>query len=186
MPSQTRMNIETLRDLARRAGNPGTRFLLLGSGNRRQPRVEVEDLVLLDHCGMTRRSLYRVLALASGRLAADPVHVGVVERVQQMATAAVSQAPPQKGRRILVVEDNPTNRELIRQQLQLFGRDAEFAEDGQVALERWRSGDFALVLTDLRMPRMDGYAMAAAIRAEEQANGAPRTAIVALSANAMR
>ena len=53
-----------------------------------------------------------------------------------------------------------------------------------MALELWRSGDHALVLTDLHMPRMDGYQLAVAIRAEEQAP--TRTPIVALSANALR
>lgn len=58
--------------------------------------------------------------------------------------------------------------------------------NGQHALELWRSGDLALVLTDLHMPRMDGYDLAAAIRVEEQAQGARRTSIVALTANALR
>ena len=41
-------------------GSTRTRFFMLGSGYRRRPRIEADDLVLLDHCGLTRRSLYRV------------------------------------------------------------------------------------------------------------------------------
>ncbi|MBC7779150.1 MAG: response regulator, partial [Proteobacteria bacterium] len=48
----------------------------------------------------------------------------------------------------------------------------------------WRTGDFALVLTDLHMPEMDGYALTAAIRAEERSTH--RTPIIALTANALR
>jgi CheY-like chemotaxis protein len=55
--------------------------------------------------------------------------------------------------------------------------------NGEEALRRWRSGQFALVLTDLRMPEMDGYALAAAIRSEESAGR--RTTIIALTANAL-
>ena len=87
---------------------------------------------------------------------------------------------------ILVAEDNETNRKVIYHQLQLIGFGAEFAEDGQRALELWRTGKYGLLLTDLQMPRMDGYALAAAIRAEEKLLGTRRTAIVALTANALR
>jgi two-component system, sensor histidine kinase and response regulator len=55
--------------------------------------------------------------------------------------------------------------------------------NGQQALERWRSGKFHLVLTDIRMPIMDGHALAKAIRAEE--TGGRRTTIFALTANAL-
>jgi two-component system, sensor histidine kinase and response regulator len=83
-----------------------------------------------------------------------------------------------------VAEDNETNRKVIVQQLQLIGFAAEVVVNGREALERWRSGDFALVLTDLHMPVMDGYALASAIRAEE--GPASRTPILALTANALR
>lgn len=85
---------------------------------------------------------------------------------------------------ILVAEDNATNREVIVQQLQLIGFSASVAFDGRQALERWRSGAFALLLTDLHMPEMDGFALAAAIRAEELESS--RIPIVALTADALR
>jgi CheY-like chemotaxis protein/HPt (histidine-containing phosphotransfer) domain-containing protein len=174
-----------LRVLARRAGSAHTRFFLLGSGYRRRPRVEAEDLVLLDYCGMTRRSLYRALALASGRLSAD----GASEEIHQAPVLPVEAVAPKlraEELQILVAEDNETNRKVIEQQLHVVGFDADFAEDGQQALEMWRWGRYGLLLTDLHMPRMDGYALAAAIRAQELAQDLPRTAIVALTANALR
>jgi PAS domain S-box-containing protein len=186
LPSQSETSIENLRSLSRRTGSGQARFFKLGSGYRRRPRVEAPDLVLLNHCGLTRNSLYRALALASGRLAADEVEV---ERSDDGHAASMKRVPRRRlplGRQILVVEDNETNRMVIHQQLNLVGFDAEFAEDGQRGLELWRSGDFALLFTDLHMPRMDGYALVAAIRAEEQARGLQRTAIVALTANALR
>ncbi len=186
LPSQSGTSIDTLREFATRAGNPQPRFLSLGSGYRRRPRVEADDLVLLDHCGLTRRSLYRVLALASGRSTIDPAAAELDERPPPAARHAEPRDLLPSSRQILVAEDNETNRKVIHQQMHLVGFDAEFAVDGQDALERWRSGDFPLVFTDLNMPRMDGYALAAAIRAEEQAKGGRRTAIVALTANALR
>jgi CheY-like chemotaxis protein len=100
------------------------------------------------------------------------------------APAPLPRAAFAEDRRILVAEDNETNRKVIVQQLQLIGFAAEVVDDGRAALDRWRSGDFALVLTDLHMPVMDGYALARAIRAEE--GPTRRTPILALTANALR
>jgi HPt (histidine-containing phosphotransfer) domain-containing protein len=51
-------------------------------------------------------------------------------------------------------------------------------------LKRWRSGDYALLLTDLHMPKMDGYELSTAIRALE--SGARHIVIIALTANALK
>ena len=87
---------------------------------------------------------------------------------------------------VLVAEDNPINQKVIGSQLKLLGYRAEIAENGREALALWRSGRFAIVITDLQMPEMDGYDLAASIRREEEAAGLPRTPIVALTANAMK
>ena len=86
-----------------------------------------------------------------------------------------------QGRLILVAEDQEVNRTLILRQLALSGYAADVEGDGQRALERWRSGDYALLLTDLHMPEMDGYELAARIRAEERSES-PRRPIIALTA----
>jgi CheY-like chemotaxis protein/HPt (histidine-containing phosphotransfer) domain-containing protein len=88
------------------------------------------------------------------------------------------------GRLVLVAEDDSTNQKVILRQLALLGVAAEMAPDGRQALERWRSGDYGLVLTDLHMPSMDGYELARAIRAEEQ--DGRRTPIAALTATALK
>ncbi|NUS38392.1 MAG: transporter substrate-binding domain-containing protein, partial [Lysobacter sp.] len=87
---------------------------------------------------------------------------------------------------VLLVDDHPTNRQVIARQLALAGYASEAAGDGEEGLAAWRSGRHALVLTDVHMPRLDGYALAGAIRAEEAARGLPRTPIVALTAAALK
>ncbi|MEO7939091.1 MAG: ATP-binding protein [Burkholderiaceae bacterium] len=87
---------------------------------------------------------------------------------------------------VLLVDDHPTNRQVIQRQLALAGYASETAEDGVEGLERWRTGRFALLLSDVHMPRMDGYALARAIREEEARSGRPRTPIVALTASALK
>jgi len=87
---------------------------------------------------------------------------------------------------VLLVDDHPTNRQVIQRQLALAGYASEAAEDGVEGLERWRSGRFALLLSDVHMPRMDGYQLARAVREEEARRGLPRTPIVALTASALK
>ncbi|HEV8693698.1 MAG TPA: ATP-binding protein, partial [Lysobacter sp.] len=87
---------------------------------------------------------------------------------------------------VLLVDDHPTNRMVIARQLALAGYASEPAEDGIAGLERWRSGRYALLLSDIHMPRLDGYALATKIREEEQQRGLPRTPIIALTASALK
>jgi signal transduction histidine kinase/CheY-like chemotaxis protein/HPt (histidine-containing phosphotransfer) domain-containing protein len=87
---------------------------------------------------------------------------------------------------VLLVDDHPTNRMVIARQLALAGYASEAAEDGMQALARWRSGRYALVLSDIHMPQLDGYTLAARIRAEERQRGLPRTPVIALTASALK
>lgn len=75
---------------------------------------------------------------------------------------------------------------MLVNQLNAAGFVVEAAEDGQEAIELFASGRYALVLSDLNMPRMDGFALLAAIRALESESGLERTAVIALSANVMQ
>jgi len=109
-----------------------------------------------------------------------PVPVSTGDReADRREDLRISLAP---GVRILVAEDLETNRAVLGFQLAALGVEAEFAVDGRAALESWRAGAFTLVLTDLRMPELDGYGLATNIRAEERPGS--RTPIVALTANA--
>lgn len=85
---------------------------------------------------------------------------------------------------ILVAEDDVINQKVILRQLGLLGYRAEIANDGREALAQWRSGRYAMILTDLHMPVLDGYELARAVREEEQ--GAGRIPILALTANALQ
>ncbi|MCB1560885.1 MAG: response regulator [Xanthomonadales bacterium] len=91
-----------------------------------------------------------------------------------------------EGSLILLVDDHPTNRLVIVRQLALAGFIAETAEDGVQGLEKWRSGRYALVLSDVHMPQLDGYQMTRALRDIEVAESRARTPVVALTAAAMK
>ncbi|HEU0277394.1 MAG TPA: ATP-binding protein [Rhodanobacteraceae bacterium] len=94
-----------------------------------------------------------------------------------------AEAARHEGSLVLVVDDHPTNREVLTRQLARAGFACETAVDGQEGLERWQSGHYALVLTDIHMPNMDGYQLTAAIRKAERGRLGPRTPIIAITAN---
>lgn len=68
---------------------------------------------------------------------------------------------------LLLVDDHPANRLLLSQQLLALGHRVSLASDGVEGLQRWLEDDFAVVLLDCNMPRMNGYQLAMAIRSAE-------------------
>jgi len=92
------------------------------------------------------------------------------------------------GRHVLVAEDNAVNQMVIVGMLRKLGLTSDIANNGREALEcfRARPDAYDLVLMDCEMPVMDGYQATTAIRALEQDRGLAPTAIVALTAHAMR
>ncbi len=75
--------------------------------------------------------------------------------------------------RVLVVEDSPTQAEALRMILESDGLEAETAPDGQKGLERFRAAGFDLVLSDILMPRLSGYELCRAIKADPRGQDVP-------------
>jgi CheY-like chemotaxis protein len=65
---------------------------------------------------------------------------------------------------ILVIEDNPDAAETLRDLLELFGHDAEIAFSGPAGLEAARGRQPQVILCDIGLPGMDGYAVARSLR----------------------
>ncbi|MDP4027832.1 MAG: ATP-binding protein [Gallionella sp.] len=174
---------DELRSLARAHPEHEPRFVVIERGYHRKPRVENADLVLLDGNVLTRGTLLKAVAIAAGRACME-------QETPQPGKSEAEFSPPSRddalrqGRLILVAEDNETNQKVILRQLALLGFVADIADNGRIALERWLSGDYAILLTDLHMPEMDGYELTTAIRAAEQ--GVRHIPILALTANALK
>jgi signal transduction histidine kinase/CheY-like chemotaxis protein len=89
--------------------------------------------------------------------------------------------------KVLAVDDYPINLEVLKGQLEILGVPVVTAADGLEALTKWREEPYALVLTDIHMPDMDGFELTRQIRAEEALTSRrPATPIVALTANALK
>lgn len=87
--------------------------------------------------------------------------------------------------RILLVEDNPVNREVACGMLDHFALRVDAVETGQQAVDAVAAADYMLVLMDCQMPEMDGFTATAIIRDREQHERKARLPIIALTAHAM-
>ncbi|MEG3618207.1 transporter substrate-binding domain-containing protein [Magnetovibrio sp. PR-2] len=162
------------------------RYVILTAERKTKKGMITPDMVVVDANPMKRSSFMRGLGVASGRASPD------VEDTHEKLTAGAGKAPtPDEaaalGRLIMIAEDNPTNQDVIKRQLNSLGYACEIYEDGAEGLQGWQRGRYSLILTDCHMPNMDGYEMTGAIRKlEEEDGGIDHTPIVAITANALQ
>lgn len=103
----------------------------------------------------------------------------------QQPTASDEQ-PLLPSSRILLVEDLEDNRDVVALFLKDTPYQIDMAENGAIALQKFQTGRYDLVLMDMQMPVMDGLAATAAIRKWERAQQRRPTPIMALTANAFK
>lgn len=161
---------------------PNLHHLLITWGRRQRARVEADNVVSLDYPLRRRETLLHAVALAAGRTRPDIGHQVVIAEQPAGGLPTIAEARAQH-RLILIAEDDTLNQRVIIQQLTLLGYAAEVADNGKDALRLWRNADYALLLTDLYMPEMDGYELAQTIRREEA--GHRHIPIIALTANVL-
>jgi CheY-like chemotaxis protein len=134
-----------------------------------------------------RRARLAAAVAAVTRRQESETQVADTPRANQTARRATSPGPL-RPERILLVEDNSTNRMVALYQLGRLGFGADVAVDGQAALDQLARQRYDLVLMDCHMPVLDGYEATRAIRRREEAvaggNGRARMPIVAITANA--
>ncbi|AAK22918.1 ATP-binding protein [Caulobacter vibrioides] len=87
--------------------------------------------------------------------------------------------------RILVVDDNQTNRAVLLTLLGHLGADAHFAVDGRDAVAMWEQDRWDVILMDIHMPEMDGLQACQVIREGERQGGRLRTPVVAVTASVL-
>lgn len=163
---------------------PNMRWVTITDGRRKGARKEAPNLVTLDKDAVDRKELVRAVAMAAERidagLSGNAEQWAVTDGPDHVVAPPRDEMPRETERCILVAEDDPINRQVIRQQLELLGYDAEVAATGNDALQMWRQGKYDLLISDLNMPDMDGRGLTEVIRREE--TGQQRIPILILSA----
>ena len=172
------------------AAAPQTRHLAIARGRRRPAHVPASHVTALDGNGLRCSTLLRAVAVAMGRASPEVLHPNGTQATAAgpVRVPSIAEARAQ-GRLVLIAEDDEVNQKVILRQLAVLGYAAEIAENGAEALRLWRAGHYALLLSDLHMPEMDGYTLAEAIRREEAGRDLAnheRMPILALTANALR
>jgi two-component system chemotaxis sensor kinase CheA len=102
-------------------------------------------------------------------------------RVVPIAAGSAGEPLPQKT--VLVVEDSITARTLLKGILESAGYDVKTAFDGLDALAALKTGQFDLVVSDVEMPRMNGFELTAGIRADSSLSELPVVLVTALESH---
>lgn len=162
--------------------NPNVHSLVIGRGQRREVRCDEEGNCFIDGNCLGRTRFFEAVNVALGHVVLGKTLArGYHEK--DFIPPARSEALEQ-NRLLLLAEDNETNQKVITRQLALLGYAVDVVSNGEEAFERLIGERYALLITDIHMPVMDGYRLIAKVRAADSAlNNIP---IIALSANALR
>jgi two-component system chemotaxis sensor kinase CheA len=126
--------------------------------------------------------------LASGEVvmilnAADLTRPGGARAAAAAEPAPAAGDPPPQQASVLVVDDSAVTRTLEKGILEAAGYQVRVAADGVAALELLRREPCDLVVTDVEMPRMDGFALTAQVRADDRLRDLPVVLVTSLDSD---
>jgi len=159
-------------------------MIVLQDYQHRGARIIDKDVVSIDVNPLVRYRIITAVAVAAGRASPEIKTEDDAARLKPSKAPTVEEALA-RGQLILLAEDNLTNQDVIRRQLNLIGYTCEIVNNGAEALNAYRTGRHALLLTDCHMPEMDGYELTGKIREHERGSG-QRLPIIAVTANALQ
>lgn len=183
-------------ELPKRAADDAQEFvetLVLGSGDTRiafgVDAVLNEQEVLVKNLG---RPLLRVRNIAAATVLGTGTPVLILNTTDLLKSAVLAAstaryAPARpvdketKVSRILVADDSVTSRMLIKNILETSGYSVETATDGMEALTSLRSREFDLLVSDVEMPRMNGFELTSSVRSDQKLHEMPVVLVTALS-----
>jgi len=131
-----------------------------------------------------KKDLFSLLEKAAGRIYKQKKDK-TIESSELQIEKTSSNIANNQDKKIMIVEDNPDNRFLIKAFLQKKDYSFEMAENGLEALEKFKNNSYDLILMDIQMPEMNGYQAVNEIRELEKENKLDKTEIIALTAYAL-
>jgi adenylate cyclase len=158
--------------------------LILEEAREGAPGALVDDLTaVLALAERLFADIDRVAAFGEGGAPAAAPPIDVVREVLR-SVAPLDAAEPSRGSqspgRILVIDDDPANRDLLSRRLQREGHRIATAANGAAGLELARSGAFDLVLLDMIMPGVSGFEVLSGLKSNDQSRDIPVIMISAL------
>ena len=96
-----------------------------------------------------------------------------LDTLMRRVESTIDQALPQAGGDVLVVDDDPSLREMLRQQLAERGYEVRLAKNGYEAIQSVRTKRPDVVILDVMMPEISGFDVAAVLKADPQTHGIP-------------
>ena len=164
-------------------GSLNSLVFLLTAGQRAQDLPRLKEVGITNYLvkPVDNATLLSIVATALRETRAIP------RSVSRGTPETASPATPNlSGLRLLLVEDSEDNRFLLQRYLRSTACRIDTAENGKVAVDKYKVAPYDLVLMDLQMPFMDGYAATRAIRDYEKERQLRPTPIIALSAYAIK
>ena len=131
-----------------------------------------------------KKDLFSLLEKAAGRIYNSKKEKNIT-KIRRDEKKTITDTFDHKSKKLLVVEDNPDNRFLIKAFLEKKDYLFEMAENGLEALKKFRNNSYDLILMDIQMPKMNGYQTINKIRELEIENKLKKTKVIALTAYAL-
>ena len=170
--------LEVAREIRRRPGLPEVALMLLSSDDKPGDMARCQELGI---SAFLRKPIKQSELLD----AILTVLHQAPRKTSYITTPRPSPASQHGTLHILLAEDNEVNQEYAVDLLRRRGHTVVVANNGPEALADWEMGTFDIILMDVQMPLMDGFAATAAIRQRENATGR-HTPIIALTAHVMK
>ena len=150
-----------------------------------------ENEIVVKKLGRQLAGIAQFSAVATLNSGAIALVLNVAELLKKSGTAAVSNvSAPEivqtKNKSIMVVEDSITARALLKNILEMGGFSVKTAVDGAEAFALIKSGVFDLVVSDVDMPRMNGFELITKIRADKQLSELPVILVTAMESREHR
>ena len=168
--------------LARLPGLAGVAIIMLTSERRAVDQARARECGVVRYLTkpFRRSDLFNAMMSVIGKAALERNSEGVAQAQPEHSTEERS------GLKILLAEDFVDNRRMMEFYFKTTPHRVETAANGQIAVDMFMRGSYDLVLMDIQMPVMDGYAATKAIRALEKEQGRSPVPILALTANALQ
>ena len=175
---------------------PGMDGLMTAVEIRKEPKWSSLAIIMLSS-GYPQEDIAAAKKIGVDRFLYKPVkrndlqeaicgELGKMQTAEPKAGVEATATAAQKPLNILLVEDNEDNRLLVSTYLKNTTHRLQMAENGAVAVEALKAGNFDIVFMDMQMPVMDGYTATREIRQWEKAQGRAAVPIIALTAYALK